>query len=94
MLTKPDMIKIEKVLLAGPQVYGYKTDLWTLPRIAEVIRRETGVRYHSGHVWRILQLMQWSRQRPTTRAIERDEKQIKQWKRTTWRRVKKTSRPE
>jgi transposase len=82
--------KIQAELVKGPQAHGWSTEIWTLPRIAEVIERVTGVRYHEGHVWKLLHGMGWSLQRPTTRARERDEAKIEQWKRRTWLRVKKT----
>src|SRR5438445_10425484 len=44
---------IEKVLLAGPKVAGYKTEVWTLPRIAKQIRATTGVEFPPGRVWRL-----------------------------------------
>ncbi len=85
--------KVEKALLRGPGAYGYGTDLWTLPRIAEVIEQMTGVHYHPGHVWKLLRQMGWSLQKPATQAKERDETAIKRWKRATWSRLKKTSAP-
>jgi transposase len=33
-----------------PDAAGYRTDLWTLLRVAEVIRQHLGVRYHRAHV--------------------------------------------
>jgi transposase len=42
---------VEAALLRGPTAHGYATELWTLPRIAQVILRVCGVRYHPGHVW-------------------------------------------
>jgi transposase len=53
-------------------------DLWTLRRVAEVIWRLAGVRYHPGHVWRILRGLGWSVQRPVRVAAERDEQAIAQ----------------
>lgn len=85
-----DLRAIEKALLAGPRAHGYETDLWTLPRIATVIGRVTGVEYHPGHVWRLMRKLGWSLQKPTTRARERDEKAIRGWVRQTWPQVKKT----
>src|SRR5204863_1884743 len=41
--------RLVKVLLKGPQAHGYRTNLWTTARIAEVIRREFGVQYHRDH---------------------------------------------
>jgi transposase len=83
MLSAKQLVKIEKVLVRGPGSYGHATDLWTLPRIAEVIEQTTGVHYHPGHVWKLLRQMGWSLQRPATQAKERDETAIKRWKKAT-----------
>ena len=62
----------------------------TLARVAEVIERVTGVRYHRGHVWRILrEQLGWTRQRPARRAVERDDEAIDRWVRERWPKVKK-----
>ena len=61
------------MLLGGPRGSGYPSEYWTLSRVAEVIEQLAGVRYHPGHVWRVLRKLGWSRQKPTTRARERDE---------------------
>ncbi len=92
-LSARQLVRVEKALLRGPGAYGYATDLWTLPRIAEVIEQTTGVHYHPGHVWKLLRQMGWSLQRPATQAKERDETAIKRWKKATWSRLKKTSPP-
>ena len=83
---------IEKELLRGAAAHGYQTELWSLPRIAELIKKVTGVSYHPGHVWKILHKMNWSLQRPTTRARERNEEKVRQWKSQTWEEEKKTPR--
>ena len=44
-----------------------------MPRVAEVIERLTQVRYHPGHVWRLLRGLNGSLPRPARRARERDE---------------------
>lgn len=79
-----------KQLLRGPMAHGYPTELWTTRRIAEVIERRYGVRYHPNHVSRLLGQCGWSCQKPERRARERDEQAIARWKRNTWPRVKKT----
>jgi len=76
--------QVEQELLRGPTAHGYATDLWTLPRIARLIRQLTGVRYHAGHVWKIMQGMGWSLQRPEQRAKERDEDAIQRWHKRRW----------
>jgi transposase len=49
---------VDKALRQGAQAHGFGTDLWTLPRVAAVIERTTGVHYHPGHVWKILEAME------------------------------------
>src|SRR2546428_694938 len=53
---------LERMLARGPRRAGYPTDLWTLARVAAVIRRQFGVRYHLSHVWRLLTARGWQRQ--------------------------------
>jgi transposase len=84
--------RLEGVLLKGAKACGFPTDLWTCPRVAEVIADRFGVAYHVDHIGRLLRGMGWSPQKPTRRAIERDETAIKQWVKTDWPRVKKTPR--
>lgn len=76
-------------LVEGPQAHGHVTAVWTLPRVAKLIERRTGQSYHPGHVWRLLRGLGFSCQRPTRRAIERDEAGIAHWKRVEWPRLKK-----
>ena len=76
-------------LKEGPEVLGYGTGLWTTWRVADLIERQTGEKFHPGHVWRILRSLGWSCQRPTGRAIQRDEPAIRRWKRVRWPELKK-----
>jgi len=84
--------QLVKVLLAGPLAQGYRTDVWTTARVAQVIRKRFGVRYHPDHVGRLLHQLGWSPQKPERRALERDEAAIARWKTHDWPRVKKTPR--
>jgi transposase len=84
--------RLVQLLLRGSLAWGYHTDLWTTTRIAEVIRRTFGVRYHPDHVGRLMHQLSWSPQQPARRAQERDEARIETWKQKRWRRVKKTPR--
>ncbi len=84
------LARVERALRRGPQHYGFSTELWTLPRVATVIERLTGVHYHAGHVWYILRGLQWSLQRPARQARERDERAIGQWVAERWPTLKKT----
>ena len=82
--------RVVDALLAGPKSQGYKTELWTLPRVSVLISKLTGVRYHPGHVWRVLGSLGFSCQRPVRRALVRDEKAIGTWRRRNWPAIKKT----
>ena len=85
-----DLRKIDKALREGARASGYHTDLWTLKRVSEVIETTTGIRYHPGHVWRILkENMGWSLQRPAKKAKERNEEAVKIWIAEKWPELKK-----
>ena len=81
--------RLTRILLKGALSCGYSTDLWTQRRVAEVIGREFGIRYHPTHVWRFLLGLGWSCQKPEKRARERDEQAIAPWKRYRWPHIKK-----
>jgi transposase len=67
-LAENELKDVQRALLKGPGAYGWKTELWTLERVATVIAITTGVRYHIGHVWRILRELGWSWQKPDARC--------------------------
>jgi transposase len=92
-LSVPQRERMEGLLLRGPEALGYQTPLWTCPRVAHLIEQEFGIRYHEGHVWKILVGLGWSPQRPTGRARERNEQAIRTWKRRTWPVIKKKRVP-
>jgi transposase len=88
-LTGEQLCRLEACLLAGPRFFGFETELWTLQRIARVIRREFQVVYHPCHVWKLLGQLGWSCQRPQRQARERNELAIRRWLRYRWPRIKK-----
>jgi transposase len=88
-LTARQCDKLARLLLQGPQKHGYANALWTLPRIAEVIRKHFGVTYDPSSVWHVLHRMGWSCQKPERRARERDEERIAAWRTDDWPRIKK-----
>ena len=91
-LTPAEKKRLLRLLLKGPIVHGYDTDLWTCDRIARLIRREFRVHYHRDHIGRLMHQLGWSYQKPERRALERNDEVIDRWKRTKWPRVKKTLR--
>jgi transposase len=81
--------QVDLALRQGARANGFNTDLWTLPRVSQVIERATGVDYHAGHVWKVLRSMGWTLQRPARYAKERNDKAIRQWVAERWPAVKK-----
>ena len=80
-LSPAQLRDLERALKRGPEAFGFASGLWTASRVRDLIEYRTGVRYHEDHVWRILRKLNWSCQRPTGKALERDERAIRQWTR-------------
>lgn len=81
--------ELAKTLMAGALEAGYPTELWTLPRIGDIITKRYGVEYSTGHLWHLLRRMGFSCQKPEKRAIQRNEPEIIRWKRHGWPALKK-----
>ena len=80
---------LERDLLEGAQAAGFPTDLWTCPRIAQLIQTRFGVHYEVSGVWRLLRSLGWTPQKPVRRAVERNEREIQRWIKREWPRIKK-----
>jgi len=89
-LTLKQRRELVRLLTQGAMAHGYRTELWTTLRIADLIERQLGVKYHRNHVGKLLHQIGWSHQKPERRAVERDDAAIEAWKRSVWPRVKKT----
>jgi transposase len=89
-LSDEQLAQVEAALTNGAEANGYTGDVWTLPRVAEVIERVSGVSYHPGHVWYVLRdQLRWTWQRPARRAVERNEEAIERWVKKRWPQIKK-----
>jgi len=92
-LSETQLAELKAILLQGPEKAGFPNGLWTLDRIAEIIRERFQVKYRAGHVWWILRKkLGWSCQRPVGRARERNEAAIRDWKENIWPALKKKPR--
>ena len=81
--------ELEELLLKGAKAAGFPNDLWSCPRIRDLIEKKFGVSYHVDHICRLLARLGWSPQRPEKQAIERDDKRIRVWVKTEFPRIKK-----
>lgn len=82
--------ELMRALKRGALAAGFATDLWTLPRVGKLIEGRFRRSYSESQVWRILVALGFSCQRPSGRALERNETAIKRWKQTRWPALKKT----
>lgn len=88
-----DQVAVLLVLLArGAVAHGYANDLWTLDRVAALVRNAFGVSYDPSGVWHVLRRAKWSCQKPERVAREQDPAAVARFRRVTWPRLKK-SRP-
>jgi transposase len=79
-LSPAQLGELESLLAQGPLAHGWPNQLWTTDRVAEVIFRRFGIRYHHDHVGRFLrQRLSWTPQKPRRVARERDEDAILDW---------------
>jgi len=79
-LSEEERAKLPELLARGAPAHGFRGDVWTCGRVAEVIWREFGVRYHPAHVSRLVRALGLSLQKPERRANQRDEETIEHWK--------------
>ncbi|MBW1936540.1 MAG: IS630 family transposase [Deltaproteobacteria bacterium] len=91
-LDKKARKELEKRLLQGAKAAGFQTDLWTCPRVAQLIQSCFGVRFHVDHIGRLLHSLGWSPQKPQRKAVERNEEQIQSWIKVAGPRIKKKPR--
>jgi transposase len=89
-LSEEERAKLAELLAHhDAEAYGFRGKVWTCERVAELIHREFGVRYHPAHVSRLVRALGLSLQKPARRADQRDEEAIEHWKEDRWPELKK-----
>lgn len=88
-LSEEERTKLPELLAQGAPAHGFRGEVWTCERVAEVIRKEFGVSYHPAHVSRLLKKLRLSLQKPSRRANQPDEEAIERWKEERWPSLKK-----
>jgi transposase len=83
-LTPAQLRLVPEFLWHGAEAYGFRGEVWTCARVAQVIEEEFGVRYHKDHVGRLLRELHWTPQVPIRRATQRDEGAIRRWRDEVW----------
>lgn len=67
-LASDQLARLPDLLHSGPESYGFRGQVWTRRRTAEVIRVAFSIVYHPTHVGQLLKALRWSRQNPMRRA--------------------------
>jgi transposase len=89
-LNADQLSRLPDLLAKGAEHFGFRGEVWTQARVAQVIEREFGVRYHPPHVGRILKALAWSRQKPIEKASQRDAAAIERWRVEKWLEIEKS----
>lgn len=88
-LTEEKRKSFKQAILKGPLAYGYETNLWTLPRLAAVMKKVAKVRFSEVWTWHIVRDLGFTPQKPQVKAKERNEQAIARWKAKTLPDLKK-----
>ena len=88
-LTAARWRQLGRALDRGAVAAGFETEQWTLRRVAAVVERAFGVRYHFRSLGRALRARGFSPQRPIPRAKEREDALVEAWLERDWPRVKR-----
>src|SRR5260221_7085801 len=78
-LTSEQLAQLPALVERGPEAYGFRGQVWTCRRGAEVIRRTIGATYHPPHVSRLLHAVRHTVHRPRTRATQPDAAALPAW---------------
>lgn len=71
----------------SPTEFGFANELWTAARVAQVIRRTFGQKFHPRYVSAWLRQRRITPQKPRRQPRERDDRLIDQWLRDDWPRL-------
>jgi transposase len=88
-LSADQRARLPGLLEKGAVAHGFRGEVWTCQRVAQLIKREFGVVYHPAHVSRILKRLDFSLQKPDRLADQRDEDAIQEWTEKRWPELKK-----
>lgn len=88
-LTDGQERKVLGWLAESPTKHGFETDLWTARRVAELILRKFGVRFHPNYLREWLSKRNLTPQKPARRSRQRDQTAIDRWVAEDWPRIQK-----
>ena len=88
-LTRSQERSVLNWLVDKPTAHGFRTDLWTARRVADLIRRRFGIDYHPDYLRAWLRCRGCSPQKPRRRAKQKNQTAINRWVAEDWPRIQK-----
>jgi transposase len=88
-LSPEQQAQLPALLDRGAEAFGFRGQVWTTERVAQMILQVFGVSYHPAHCSRLLRRLKYSQQKPIPKATQRDEIAIQAWKEEQWPALKK-----
>ena len=89
LLSSAQLTDLADIVDSGPVAYGFDCGVWTSPMIARVTAEQFGLRYHPGHVRKLLHRLGFSVQRPRRVLARADTVAKERWVRKTYPNLKK-----
>lgn len=91
-LTAEQEAEVRSWLLRKPTDFGFRTDLWTAARVAQLIRDRLGVAFHPNYLREWLSKRGYSPQKPVRRPKQRNPQVIDAWLGQAYPAIQKKSR--
>ena len=79
-LKAPQFLKLIRTLHEPATRWGFWSDLWTGPRVRNLIKKLFGITLHPTHMPRFLRRLGLVRRIPEPRALEQDPRAVRLWK--------------
>jgi transposase len=86
-LRPPQERRVLAWLRKNPQSFGFATELWSAPRLAQVIERKLRVQFHPRYLNAWLKQRGITPQKPERQARQRDQAAVEHWLAHVWPRI-------
>jgi transposase len=93
-LNKEQQGQLPALLEQGAEAFGFRGQVWTRVRVAQMIKQQFGVDYHPAHCSRLLRNLNYSQQKPIEKATQRDEDAIRIWQEQRFDELKSQAKAE
>jgi transposase len=72
--------------------FGFQTPLWTCQRLQQLIKKKFYISLSISNIWRWLQKLGFTNQRPERRALEQNKEEVERWLKEEWPKIKAHAR--